>query len=129
MFITPNRFIISLAEVILIFLGTFSVANSAECTTSSGSKCTVTCSAGTATATCSDSSKNCSTSCSDSSGNLEIDLIRSIQIVTNGRLDEYDTRSFVRNELDIRRLFEGRGRGEYRTYGGTIYIDIDPPRY
>ncbi len=103
-------------------------SDAAECNTSSGSKCTVSCSTGTATATCSSSSKNCSTSCSDSSGNLEIDLGRSLMIVTEGQIGESEAREFLRYELDIDRLIQG-DEGRFNIGGSEIYIDVDPPRF
>ena len=95
----------------IIFKAVFSVSivsicvmqnsvQAASCKTSSGSKCVVTCSQGTASAVCSSNSKTCSTSCSDSSGNMERNLIRSIQIVSEGKISEWEAERFIQRELD-----------------------------
>lgn len=104
----------------------------ASCKTSSGSECSVSCSVGTASAVCAENSKSCSTSCSDSSGNLELNLARSVGIVTGGRVDEYSLREFFRYEFDVDRFIYNDG-GDYidgYQFGtdGAIIIDIDPPR-
>ena len=97
----------------------------AKCSTSSGSECKVTCSEGTASAVCSDNSKVCSTSCSDSSGNMERNLIRSLEIVTQGRLDSRDARYLLDGRLNVQRLWSRGGRHRVNAGGGTITIDVD----
>lgn len=94
----------------------------ASCQTSSGSKCEVTCSQGTASAVCSSNSKNCSTSCSDSSGNMERNLIRSLQIVTEGRISEWEAQRFIQRNLDELRW---RLPTQKQIYRDGIIINID----
>ena len=112
-------------SAVALILATFgaSAANAAKCNTSSGSTCTVSCSTGTATAVCSNNSKNCSLSCSDSEGNMELNLVRSLQIITDGQLDEYDARDLLYQYFDsVLQYFQG---DSVDTIYGTITIDVD----
>jgi hypothetical protein len=105
----------------------FGISEAADCKTSSGSQCTVTCSQGTATATCSSNSKNCSTSCSDSSGNMEINLSNSLNIVTDGQIGQYEARKLFQYELPIRELQSYGGKKRFSAGYHTITVDVDPP--
>ncbi len=109
----------------LLVLFTFgvSVGYTADCVTSSGSKCTVSCSIGTATAVCSSNSRNCSTSCSDSSGNMQDNLIESLRIVAADYLDEEEARDLLMEYFSDVLNFHGDHTAH--TEFGTITIDVD----
>ena len=118
---------IRLLGVLLALLTAWTTTgHAASCETSSGSECTVSCSQGTATATCSNNSKKCSTSCTDSSGNMERFLIYSLSFVTDGRIDEDGARDLLRYEVDVESLFShGADTRRISTSWEVITIDVD----
>ena len=116
--------------IFMLLFGGASMGYAAECKTSSGSECKVSCSTGTATATCSINSKICSTSCSDDEGNMEINLIRSIQIVTEGRVDREEAEYLLRGEVNAFDMFHyGDRTNHIQTYYGVIIINVGRPQH
>ncbi len=128
MSIKTNFVVYAIVLVVMGFASLGTSVDAAECKTSSGSKCTVTCSTGTATAVCNSNSKNCSTSCSDSSGNMEEDVLRSLNIVTDNRASRYELERMIRSEIPLDRLRYDGGTRQFRANGGTITVDVDRPK-
>lgn len=88
-------------------------AHAAECSTSSGSTCKLTCSEGTASLVCSDESSACEASCSDSSGNFEFNVLRALQSVSDGRISDWEARE----------IFDDLSRGQNLVGPFTIIIE------
>jgi hypothetical protein len=105
---------------ILFVFGGIACAAAAECNTSSGSLCKVSCSTGTASAVCSSNSKTCSTSCSDSSGNMDEILARSMEEVLGQSVPIYYVQDCLRGAPS--------GRVECYAGGYNFVISIDPPQ-
>lgn len=90
--------------VVFMVVGFIPLAYAAECKTSSGSTCKLTCSVGTLALVCSDQSTTCEGSCSDSSGKMERNIVRSLQSLSRGNI------SNRRGHVIFRRLKRGKNR-------------------
>jgi hypothetical protein len=116
--ITSHSFMIS-----ALVLAMTTESRSARCETSSGTSCSITCSVGTLTLSCSNDSKACSGSCSDSQGNMDkfvANLVKDIIVASEGELTATDVIWFLRTDFDPYRTSDIRIRNRYRTY--TIHI-------
>jgi hypothetical protein len=87
----------------LLCLASSCIANADTCNSASGTSCSVTCSVGTLSLSCSKDAKACSGSCSDNRGALEVylgNIARDIYLASESQVEKEAIFAFFRKDLD-----------------------------